>query len=81
MSKIDPIQEFLQSLPMTDEVWTEEEAKMSTPYSDVATWRRILIQQLRSGESRFCGPPGLLEEMAARLSCTKGQEAPLPPST
>ena len=39
MFSIDPIQEFLQSLPETGEAWTEEEARMSTPYSDLATWR------------------------------------------
>ena len=63
-----------------EDMSTEEENRMSTPYSDVTTWRRILIQQLRLGESRFRGPPGLLEKIAARLSFTTRREGPLPPS-
>ena len=63
-----------------EDMSTEEENRMSTPYSDATTWRRILIQQLRLGESRFRGPPGLLEKIVARLSFTMGREAPLPPS-
>ena len=64
-----------------EDMSTEEENRMSTPYSDVTTWRRILIQQLRLGESRFRGPLGLLEKIAARLSSTTGRKTPLPPST
>ena len=63
-----------------EDMSTEEEVRMSTPYSDVKTWRRILISQLLSGESRFRGPPGLLDKLAARLSSTTGQEIPLPPA-
>ena len=64
-----------------EDMSTEEENRMSTPYSDVTTWRRILIQQLRLRESRFRGPPGLLEKIAARLSSTTRRKTPLPPST
>ena len=55
-------------LPDNEPPWTAEEIRMSTPYSDVRTWRRILICQLRWGESRFQGPPGLLEKLTSRLS-------------
>ena len=55
--------------------WTAEEIRMSTPYSDVKTWRRILICQLRWGESRFQGPPGLLEKLASRLCSSKALKA------
>ena len=60
---------------------TEKEVRMSTPYNDVATWRRILAQQLRLGESRFRGPPGLLDKMVARLSFITAQEMTSAPST
>ena len=55
-------------LPDDEPRWTAEEIRMSTPYSDLRTWRRILICQLRWGESRFQGPPGLLEKLTSRLS-------------
>ena len=54
-------------LPDDEPKWTAEEIRMSTPYSDLRTWRRILICQLRWGESRFQGPPGLLEKLTSRL--------------
>ena len=58
-------------LDPNEPAWTAEEVRMSTPYSDVRTWRRILICQLRWGESRFQGPPGLLVKMTARLCSSK----------
>ena len=70
MSKIDPIQEFLQSLPETDEVWTWEEAAMSMPYSNVRGWIRLLRNQRRLGRHTFQGPPGLSEKMEARWLST-----------
>ena len=74
MNKPDPIQEFLQSLPQTGEVWTEEEAKMSTPYSDVETWTYILAGERMSGRSRYRGPPGLLTQVENLLSSTTAPE-------
>ena len=74
MIKIDPTQEFLQSLPETNEVWTQDELKMSTPYSDVDAWARIVLGQLLPGRSILRGPPGLWEKIESRLSYLTKQE-------
>ena len=68
MSTIHPIQEFLNSLPESTETWKDDEAMMSTPFSDVATWGRIVVGQLLSGKSFLRGPPGMWEKMEHRLS-------------
>jgi len=61
------------------EPWTAEECLLSTPYSERATWRRILARQIRLGTSRFQGPPGLLDKMVRRLSSfTAAARAPTP---
>lgn len=62
---------WVPDLPDNEPPWTAEEIRMSTPYSDVRTWRRILICQLRWGESCFQGPPGLLTKLAGRVSSSK----------
>jgi len=80
MSKIDHIQEFLNSLPESTETWTDDEAKMSTPFSNVAAWERIILYQFTSGKRILRGPPGLWEKMAAQWSSTTGHAIPLPPS-
>ena len=67
-------------LPDNEPPWTAEEIRMSTPYSDVRTWRRILICQLRWQESRFQGPPDLLEKLASRL-CSPMASKTSPPLT
>ena len=59
-------EQTLSELP-EGEPMTDEEAQISTPYSDLAAWERIIERQLLSGTSRFRGPPGLLERVAARL--------------
>lgn len=56
------------------ETWTEEEAILSTPYSEREEWANILMWELVSGRSRFRGPPGLLAEMESLLSSTTVQE-------
>ena len=69
--------EFLKELKaqVPDEPpWTDEEEAISTPYSDLVTWEQILEFQLKSGISRFKGPPGLLEKVVSRLSSTTGPE-------
>ena len=58
-------------LPDNEPQWSAEEIRMSTPYSDLRTWRRILICQLRWGESRFQGPPGLLTKLAGQVRSSK----------
>jgi len=67
------IEDWLETLPAGDPL-TEEEARLSTPYSDLETWARIIQGQLDSGTSRFRGPPGLLEAMENLLSSTTAQE-------
>lgn len=56
------------------QTWTEEESRLSTPYSERAVWERILMEQLVLGSSRFQGPPGLLEEMEHLLASSTVQE-------
>ena len=51
-----------------EETMTEEEAQLSTMYSDVESWEKMIEGQIRRGISRFRGPPGLWEKVAARLS-------------
>lgn len=43
---------------------------MTTPYSDVQAWERMLEYQLlwMDNKSFLKGPPGLLEKVASRLS-------------
>ncbi len=74
MSNTDPreeLEQWLQSLPV-GEPMTSEEIAMSTPYSDVGAWERMLEHQLlwMDNKSFLKGPPGLLEKVAARLSAT-----------
>ena len=58
----------------------QDELKMSTPFSDVKAWERIILHQFKSGKRVLRGPPGLWERMAAQWSSTTGRETPLPPS-
>lgn len=81
MNKPDPILEFLKTLPEATEVWTEDELKMSTPFSDVAAWEKIILHQFELGKQFLRGPPGLWETMALQWSSTTGRKIPLPPST
>ena len=59
---------------MTAQTWTQEEIRISTPYSDIEAWERILMEQLVLGTSRFQGPPGLLAEMERLLASSTVQE-------
>ena len=63
-----------QEPAMHEDFSTEEEIRMSTPYSDVEAWKKILIGQLASGTTRFRGPPGLLEQMESLWSSSTEQE-------
>ena len=51
-----------------EDMTTIEEIQLSAPYSDVASWEKIIEYQIQMGRSRFRGPPGLWEKVAARLS-------------
>ncbi len=79
MDKRDPRQEledWLASLPL-GEPMTSEEIAMTTPYSDVQAWERMLEYQLlwMDNKSFLKGPPGLLEKVATRLSLITEAEA------
>ena len=50
-----------------EDMTTEEEIMLSAPYSDVEAWEKMIALQIRRGISRFRGPPGLWEVVAARL--------------
>ncbi len=72
MDKKDPRQEledWLASLP-EGEPLTSEEIAMSTPYSDVQAWERMLTYQIlwMDNKSFLKGPPGLLDKVAAKLA-------------
>jgi hypothetical protein len=58
----------MQAAEPHEDLSTVEEVMLSAPYSDVESWEKILALRIRQGTSRFRGPPGLLEKMAARLS-------------
>jgi hypothetical protein len=77
MNKPDPILEFLKTLPEATEVWTEEEGRMSTPYSDALTWSRIIFGVLLSGKSFLRGPPGMWEKMEIRMASLSAEEKSL----
>ena len=51
-----------------EDMSTVEEIMLSAPYRDVESWEKILALQIRHGTSRFRGPPGVWEVVAARLS-------------
>ena len=61
-------QEHSQSMHLQNPEWTQEEAELSTPYSDLETWERIVLGQLLSGKSRYRGAPGLWERMKIQTS-------------
>jgi hypothetical protein len=77
MDKADPILEFLKTLPEATEVWTEEEFKISMPFSDVQTWSRIVFGLLLSGNSFVRGPPGMWEKMEVRMVSLSAQDKTL----
>ena len=77
MNKPDLILESLKTLPEITDVLTEEEAKMSTPYSDVLTWSRIIFGMLLSGKSFLRGPPGMWEKMEIRMASLSAEEKSL----
>lgn len=64
-----------------EDMTTEEEIMLSAPYSDAESWERMIEAQLLRGISRFRGPPGLWEVVAARLSSSTGLVTTPPPST
>ena len=64
---------------MTHEDMThQDELKMSTPFSDLQTWGRIVVGQLILGRCALRGPPGLWEKIESRLSfCTEQEKSSL----
>ena len=59
----------MEQLPMPHEDMSAmEEIELSTPYSDVESWERVIEGQIEWGTSRFRGPPGLWKKVAARLA-------------
>lgn len=67
--------------PMEHEDMThQDELKMSTPFSDVAAWEKLIEYQLRSGRFVLRGPPGLWEKLAAQHASITGREMISPPS-
>ena len=79
MDNKDPrkeLESWLQSLP-EGEPMTSEEIAMTTPYSDVQAWERMLEYQLlwMDNKSFLKGPPGLLEKVAARLASASAASA------
>lgn len=57
-----------------NQTWTNEELRMSTPYSDLEAWVYILAGERLSGRSRYRGPPGLLTQVENLLSATTESE-------
>lgn len=47
--------------------WTEEEARLSCPYSYVRSWERILEGQYLTGRNSFIGPPGMREKVITQI--------------
>lgn len=79
MEETQSIEEWLKTLPIDGSPWTEEEGKLSTPYSDTETWSRIIQWQLESGRSIYRGPPGLWEKLASQYALIANGEIIAPP--
>lgn len=47
--------------------WTDEEAKLCTPYSYVRAWERILEGQYLTGRGSLNGPPGMKVKVEAQI--------------
>ncbi len=52
----------------------QDELKMSTPFSDVATWERIVLGQLLTGRSFLKGPPGMWEKFEPMVASMTQEE-------
>ena len=68
---------LLSKLPATaghEDMTSQDELKLSTPYSNVQLWAKIVLGQLLSGKSHLRGPPGLWELMESRLSSFTARE-------
>lgn len=46
---------------------TGEEARLCLPYSETAKWQVVLAVQMLKGGHRFKGPPGMREELEAKV--------------
>jgi hypothetical protein len=57
----DDLEDFLRQLEVPDDgdFNTEEEVRLSTPYSNTRAWIRMLRVEVVMGKSRLTGPPGL----------------------
>ena len=66
--KKNDIDKLLASIDTNNEpAWTEEEGPLSTPYSYVRSWERILEGQYIAGRGTFNGPPGMKEKVKAQI--------------
>jgi hypothetical protein len=52
----------------------QDELKMSTPFSEVATWERLVLGQLLTGRSFLRGPPGMWEKFEPQIAAMTAQE-------
>jgi hypothetical protein len=57
----------LDVLAANEPPWTEEETKLSLPYSFVRSWEWVLEAEHIIGRSNFNGPPGLKEKVIAQI--------------
>lgn len=57
----DDLEDFLRQLEVPDDgdFSTEEEVRLSTPYSNTRAWIRMLRVEVVMGKTRLTGPPGL----------------------
>ena len=61
------VREVSSALPDDEPAWTEEEAKLSAPYSYIRTWERLLEGQHLSGRTKFNGPSGMRAKVVAHM--------------
>lgn len=51
-----------------EDMTTDDEARISTPYSDRATWAKVLMHQQLADRGNLQGPPGLREKVVSMLA-------------
>ena len=75
--ELDELRKLLDEPDSGGPTWTTEEAVISTPYSETATWERLLEEQYFAGGRRFNGPPGMWEKLVTRIEA-EGRAVDLP---
>ena len=61
------VRKVSSALPDDEPAWTEEEAKLSAPYSYIRTWERLLEGQHLSGRTKFNWPSGMRAKVVAHM--------------